>query len=135
MKSCIDITATCKQTARYRKNAGVRAIWIGECMRRNIGKIITRKFKCHLTETSGPLQLAAGHLAGAELATTKQNNSLKTKRPIKFYWRVQTRRNRATVGAFSCSWTNLWLSPKSFKKLPNRKRASTRRSLSTLRRQ
>ena len=35
-------------------------------MRRSIGKIITRKFKSHLTETAGPLQLAAGHLTGAE---------------------------------------------------------------------
>ena len=35
-------------------------------MRRNIGKIITRKLKSQLAETAGPLQLAAGHLAGAE---------------------------------------------------------------------
>ena len=50
------------------KNPGIRPIGIGECLRRVIGKTVTQKFKSLLTETAGPLQLAAGHLSGSEAA-------------------------------------------------------------------
>ena len=48
------------------KNPGIRPIGIGECLRRVLGKTVTWKFKSLLTETAGPLQLAAGHLSGSE---------------------------------------------------------------------
>ena len=50
------------------KNPGVRPIGIGEVLRRIVGKTITAFFKEELKESAGPLQVCAGHNAGAEAA-------------------------------------------------------------------
>ena len=57
-----------KQLLALDKKPGIRPIGVGECLRRVIGKTVTRKFKSLLTETARPLQLAAGHLSGSEAA-------------------------------------------------------------------
>ena len=50
------------------KNPGVRPIGVGEVLRRIIGKTISAMFKEEIKEAAGPLQVCAGHSAGAEAA-------------------------------------------------------------------
>ena len=50
------------------KNPGVRPIGVGEVLRRIIGKTISAMFKEEIKEAAGPLQVSAGHSAGAEAA-------------------------------------------------------------------
>ena len=50
------------------KNPGVRPIGIGEVLRRIIGKAVMSVLKKYVMETSGNLQLCAGHRSGCEIA-------------------------------------------------------------------
>ena len=54
----------------------MRPIGIGECFRRFIGKTVTKKYRVTLEAKAGPLQLAAGRLAGAEAAVHATNHLL-----------------------------------------------------------
>ena len=50
------------------KNPGVRPIGIGEVLRRIVGKVISKHASEYIKEAAGPLQVCAGHGAGAEAA-------------------------------------------------------------------
>ena len=50
------------------KNPGIRPIGVGEVLRRIIGKTVTTFLKEEIQEAAGPLQVCAGHCAGAEAA-------------------------------------------------------------------
>ena len=50
------------------KNAGIRRIGVGEVLRRILGKTVTTFLKEEIQEAAGPLQVCAGHSAGAEAA-------------------------------------------------------------------
>ena len=50
------------------KNPGIRPIGVGEVLRRIIGKTVSAFFKEELKQAAGPLQVCAGHSAGAEAA-------------------------------------------------------------------
>ncbi|CAB4008017.1 Hypothetical predicted protein [Paramuricea clavata] len=50
------------------KSPGIRPIGIGEIMRRLVGKALTKEFKQDFKEATGPIQVCAGHEAGAEAA-------------------------------------------------------------------
>ena len=50
------------------KNPGIRPIGVGEVLRRIIGKTVTTFLKEEIQEAAGPLQVSAGHSAGAEAA-------------------------------------------------------------------
>ena len=49
-------------------NPGVRPIGIGEVLRRITGKAVMSVLKKDVMETSGNLQLCAGHISGCEIA-------------------------------------------------------------------
>ena len=50
------------------KNPGIRPIGVGEVLRRIIGKTISAYLKKEIKLAAGPLQVCAGHCAGAEAA-------------------------------------------------------------------
>ena len=50
------------------KNPGIRPIGIGEVLRWIMGKTVSASLKEELKEAAGPLQVCAGHSAGAEAA-------------------------------------------------------------------
>ena len=50
------------------KNPGIRPIGIGEVLRRIVGKAIAWDLKIDFKEAAGPIQVCAGHQAGAEAA-------------------------------------------------------------------
>ena len=50
------------------KNPGVRPIGVGEILRRVVGKAIACEPKQDVKEAAGPIQVCAGHKAGAEAA-------------------------------------------------------------------
>ena len=50
------------------KNPGIRPIGVGEALRRIIGKTISGFLKEEIKQAAGPLQVCAGHSAGAEAA-------------------------------------------------------------------
>jgi hypothetical protein len=50
------------------KNPGIRPIGVGEVLRRIIGKTVSAFFKEEIKLAAGPLQVCAGHSAGAEAA-------------------------------------------------------------------
>ena len=50
------------------KNPGIRPIGIGEVLRRIMGKTVSGFLKEEIKEAAGPLQVCAGHNAGAEAA-------------------------------------------------------------------
>ena len=50
------------------KSPGVRPIWIGEILRRLVGKVLASVFKLDFKEAAGPIQVCVGHEAGAEAA-------------------------------------------------------------------
>ena len=50
------------------KNPGIRPIGVGEVLRRIVGKTVSGFLKEEIKEAAGPLQVCAGHNAGAEAA-------------------------------------------------------------------
>ena len=50
------------------KNPGIRPIGVGEVLRRIVGKTVSGFLKEKIKEAAGPLQVCAGHNAGAEAA-------------------------------------------------------------------
>lgn len=55
------------------KNPGIRPIGVGEVLCRIIGKTISAFFKEEIKQAAGPLQVCAGHSAGAEAAMHAMN--------------------------------------------------------------
>lgn len=56
--SCLE-TSTASRLIPLDKSPGVRPVGIGECLRRLVGKILSKA-------AAGPIQVCAGHDAGAE---------------------------------------------------------------------
>ena len=52
----------------FDKSPGIRPIGIGEILRRLVGKLLVGELKQDLKEAAGPIQVCAGHEAGAEAA-------------------------------------------------------------------
>ena len=52
----------------FDKSPGFRPIGIGEILRRLVGKLLVGELKQDLKEAAGPIQVCAGHEAGAEAA-------------------------------------------------------------------
>ncbi|CAB3982253.1 Hypothetical predicted protein [Paramuricea clavata] len=69
------------------KNPGIRPIGVGEILRRIIGKTVTTFLKMEIQEAAGPLQVSAGHSAGAEAAIHAMSQSLRIQTPeVKQVW-------------------------------------------------
>ncbi|CAB4020077.1 Hypothetical predicted protein [Paramuricea clavata] len=69
------------------KNPGIRPIGVGEVLRRIIGKTVTTFLKEEIQEAAGPLQVSAGHSAGAEAAIHAMSQSLRIQTPeVKQVW-------------------------------------------------
>ena len=52
----------------FDKSPGIRPVGIGEILRRLVGKLLVGELKQDLKEAAGPVQVCAGHEAGAEAA-------------------------------------------------------------------
>ena len=65
--SCLE-TYVANRLIPLDKSPSVRPIGIGEILRRLVGKSLAKDFKMDFKETAGPIQVCAGHEAGAEAA-------------------------------------------------------------------
>ena len=58
------------------KNPGIRPIGVGEVLWRMIGKTTALFLKEEIKSAAGPLQVCAGHSAGAEVFKANEWNSI-----------------------------------------------------------
>ena len=65
--SLLEAFTSCR-LLKLNKNPGIRPIGVGEVLRRIVGKTIAGFLKEEIKEAAGPLQVCAGHSAGAEAA-------------------------------------------------------------------